>query len=142
MVPLKTVLVFVLNIFSMYRSNASIRYKIYILINTTIISSIPGVSPDGLVWGNEALPLGPANCRPWCQDMQHAQSAWSRERPTPKPGMVKGQMPRASLLHARPAVGGVGEPGTWTSFRRRLRAPSQGHERQVVAGLPASEGAG
>lgn len=34
---------------------------------------------------------------------------------------------------------GVGEPRAWMSWRRRLRALSQGHQRQGAAGLPVPE---
>lgn len=85
----------------MYRSSTSVRHKIYILINTTVISSIAGAPLGGLVWGDEALPLGLTNCQPCHQHTQQAQSTRDRKRPTPKLGTgVKGCSPECPSCQA------------------------------------------
>lgn len=71
----------------MYRSSTSVRHKIYTLINIVVISSVSGVPLGGLAWGSKALPLDLTNRQPRHQYPGQAQSAGSRDRPTPKHGV-------------------------------------------------------
>lgn len=71
----------------MYRSSTSVRHKIYTLINMVVISSVSGAPLGGLAWGSKALPSDLTNRQPRHQYPRQAQSAGSRNRPTPKHGV-------------------------------------------------------